>query len=204
MEALAAVDGSGCTGNTFQLGNLCAFAQSVHDVLGSQFGTQDVVGCDLAVDLNTVDSTVNGDDTDTLCLCGLHSAGNGVGVNGVHDQDTDTLGDQILDVGDLLGHVVTGVDHGQLEAQIDGSLLSALNQSDEEGVVLGGNGQADGAGGSGLIGLQVFFTVNDDPAGGEGKGHGDAQQQRDQFLNILHCKSSLSLSACCQTARRPG
>ena len=204
VEALAAVDGSGCTGNALQLGDLGTFAQGVHDVLGSQLSTQDVVRSDLAVDLNAVDGTVHRDDADALCLGSFHGAGDGVGVNGVDDQDADALGDQVLDVGNLLGHIVTGVNHGQHQAQVGGSLFSAFDQSDEEGVVLGRNRQADGTGSVALVGLHILFTVNDDAAGGEGQSHGDAQQHRNQFLKVLHCKSSLILSAFCRTERQPG
>ena len=203
VEALAAVDGSGSTGNAFQLGNLGTFAQGVYDVLGGQLGTQDVVGCNLAVDFHAVNGTVHGDDLNTLCLGSFHSAGDGIGVNGVDDQDADALGNQVFHIGNLLGDVIAGVNNGQCQAQVGSSFFSALYQSDEEGVILGGNGEADGAGGSGLAGGQVFFTVNDNAAGGEGQCHGQTQQQRNQFFQIFHCKFSLPLNAFCRTEQQP-
>ena len=204
MEALAAVNGGGGTGNALQLGHLGTLAQGIHDVLGRQLGTQNVVGSDLAVDLNTVDGTVHGDHTNALGLGSLHGTGNGIGIHGVHDQHADALGHQVLDIGNLLGHIVTGIHHGQGNSQIGSGLLGTLHQGHEEGVVLGGDGQANGTGGIGLTGLYIFLTVDDDPAAGEDKGHGDAKQHRDQFLNILHCNSSLSLSAFCRTELPPG
>ncbi len=168
METGGAVNGGGSTGGAFQLGNLHTLAQRVHNILGSQLGAGHVVGSNLAVDLNTVDSAVDRDDLDALGFGSLHSAGDSVGVNGIHDQHADALGHQILNVADLLGHVITGIDHGQIHARGSGSLLGALGQSDEEGVVLGGDGQADGAaGGLGLGGSRGLFTVNGDTAGGQ-------------------------------------
>ena len=93
---------------------MCTFAQSVHNELGSQLSAQNVVGSDLAVDFNTVDGAVDGDDTDALCLGSLNGAGDGIGVDGVDDQNADALGNKVLDVGDLLGHIVAGINNRQL------------------------------------------------------------------------------------------
>ena len=177
VEAGGAVDGGGSAGGALQLGDLDALAQGVHDVLGSQSSAGHVVGGDLAVDLNAVDGAVHGDDLDALGLGGLHSAGDGVGVHGVDDQHGDVLGNQVLDVGDLLGHVIAGVGHGQRHAQLGGGLLSALDQSDEEGVVLGGDGQTDGAVGHGGL-CSGGLAVDGDLTAGHGKDHDKAQEKR--------------------------
>ena len=185
MEALAAVDGSGCAGNTFQLSDLSAFAQSVHDVLGSQLSAPNVVRCDLAVDFNAVDSTVNRDHANALCHGCLNSTGNSIGVNGVNNQDGDTLGNQVFDVGNLLGHIVACVNNGQIQVQISCSLFCTLNQSDKEGVVLGRNGQADRTL-CGVIALEAFLAIDDDTAGCQGHDHGHTQDQGQNFLQFIH------------------
>ena len=175
MEAGRAVDGSGSAGDTLQLGNLGTLAQGVHDILGGQLSTQDIVGSDLAVDLNAVDGAVHGDDLHTLGHSGLNRAGDGIGVNGVDDQDGNALGNQVLNVGDLLGHIVAGICHGELHAVLGSGLFGPLNQGDEEGVILGGNGQTDGA--VGCSGLCAGLTVDGDLTAGHGQNHGQAEKQ---------------------------
>ena len=182
MEALAAVDGSGCAGNTFQLGNNSAFAQGVHDELGSQLCTQNVVGSDLAFNVNTVDSTVHSDDLNTLSLSSFHSAGNGVGVNGVDDQNGDTGSNQVFDIGGLLCGVIACVSNSDLNTQSSCLLFSAFHQGDEEGVVLSGNGQTDGTICANLDG--GFLTVdNDSDTASHGHNQSQAQNQCEYFFH---------------------
>ena len=164
VEARAAVNGGGSAGGAFQLCHLHALTQGVHDVLGGQLRTQDVIGSDLAVDVHAVDGPVHGDDLHAFGDGSLDSAGDAVRVHGVDDQHADVGRDQVLDVADLLGHVVTGVGDAQGDAQLIRGGLGALHQGDEEGVVLGGDGQADAAVGRGIGGCGSGLAVDDNGA----------------------------------------
>ena len=183
VEALAAVNGGGGSGGALQLGDLHALAQGIHDVLGGQLRAQDIVRGDLAVDVHAVDGAVDGDNLHALGHGGLHRAGDAVGVHGVDDEDADVGGDQIFDVADLLGHVITGVGHAQLHAQFTGRGLGALHQGDKEGVVLGGDGEADGAVGCGGSG-GGRLAVNDNGAARGKDRQGKAQKQCNDFFHV--------------------
>ena len=145
MEACAAVDCCRCTGNALQFSNHGTFAQSIHDELGSHSSTGHVVRCDGAIDVHTVNGTVNADDTHTLGHGGLHGACNSIRVHGVDNQHADARGNQSLNVSGLLCSIVTSIGNLDINAQAVCLVLGSLNQSDKEGVILGRHCQTDRA-----------------------------------------------------------
>ena len=181
METCAAVDGSGCTGDTLQLGDNCAFAERINNVLSCHSGTGHIVGCDLAVNLNTVDGTVHRDDLHACGNCGLNRTCNSVGVDGVDNQNADTGSHQSLNIGGLLGCVVAGVGDLQVNAQLGSFSLCALNQGHKEGVILGRNSKTHGA--IYLSGSGAFLAVDHDAAGCHGQHHCHSQKQCKYFFH---------------------
>ena len=178
VEALASFNCSGCTRNTFQLSNFYAFTQGINDVLGCQFCTENVVGCDLTVDFYAVYCTVNRNNFDTFCFCSFHCTGNCVRVTWVYDQNRNAFCYKVFDVGNLFGYVIACVYNAQLYAGFISSSFCAFCQSYKEWVVLSRYGKTNGAFCSRSIGCDgVFFTVNGNFTAGHGEDHHQAEKQ---------------------------
>ncbi len=132
------------------------------------------MGDDLAAGCAAVD----GEDGDAGLVGLLDGGHDGVGVGRVDEQGADPFLDQVFDVGGFFGGVVLGVDDDQFHAGGRGSGLSALFQGDEEGVVEGGEGEAQGDAFGGRGGFRLRGRGGRRGALRAHQGHDDQQNEQ--------------------------
>src|SRR5699024_1187076 len=126
----------------------------------------DIVRGDEAGELAGGGVAVHSDDGDVRIVERLDGGGDGVGVGGVDDHQGVALGDGVGELVGLGGGVVGGVLHVEADALRLGLRLGALDELDEEGVGLGGDGEHDALA---AASLPVAAAV----AGGQARaGHG--------------------------------
>ena len=164
MEAFAAFTGRGRAGDAFEFSDRSLFAEFLHDVFRRHFAAFHVVGRDVGHDVAFVSGAVNGDDGDLRFVRGDDGVGDRCGVDRIDDENIDFGFDQVSDVVGLLGRVILRIDDLHIDLGVCRRFFSALRHGDEEGIILGGYGKADGdclfAGRSGFFFLRRAAAGN--------------------------------------------
>ena len=136
---------------------------------------------------------VNRQDGDTLIQSGLQSVGGSAGIVGSADDGVNASTDLLLDHSDLLLDLglSAGADNGNLDAQLSGSLVTAVLhiapilggqglQDDSDLDVVGGS-LSGGLGLSGLLGGLLLSLAA--AAGDQRQGHDQCEDQCEELLH---------------------
>ena len=177
VEACAAVDCCGSTRCAFKLCNFNAFAKCINDKLCCKLCTENVVGSNLTFDFNIVYCAVNADNFNAFCFCSFNCACNSVAVNRVNNENGNTFGNKVFNVGSLFCNVVTCVCNAKFNAKFISLCLCTFHQCNTEWVVLCGNGKADCAVCCGICLCEIFLTVNCNHTACHGQDHSKAENQ---------------------------
>ncbi|MGC4001569.1 MAG: hypothetical protein QM767_30560 [Anaeromyxobacter sp.] len=148
VEALAAIARRGRAGDALQLHHAALAAQQLADVLARQPAAGHVVGRDVVGHVAAARGAVHGDDRDLGGVGGLDGRDHRGRVGRIDQDDLHLPLDQVLDVRDLLVHLVLRVEDGHVHARLLRLRLGAVAERDEERVVERRHREAHGVLGS--------------------------------------------------------
>ncbi|ENN88062.1 monosaccharide-transporting ATPase [Rhizobium freirei PRF 81] len=117
-------------------GYLALAADALCHQLGRALAAGEIVRADEGGDIGIDSRDVDGDDLDTGLLSLLDRRAHALAIDRRNDDHVDTLGDKVLDVGELLGKVLIGDSHFQRNLLRLSFLLHRIRERNVERVLL--------------------------------------------------------------------